>query len=83
MGIHFKDTGCPKKKGFAILVIVAPNIIFKLTPILLDINVPYNRVILSYCGGFCNEQFNFYGYFSIGGFRFFAKIMDFCQMMKF
>ena len=61
-GIH---TGCPKKKGFVNVVIVAHKIIFKLTPILLDINVPYSRVILSYCGGFCNERFSFYGYFSI------------------
>ena len=57
--------------GLVIVVIVAPRIIVKLTPILLDINVPYSRVILSYCEGFCKEQFGFYGYFSIGGFRYF------------
>ena len=54
-----------QKMGLVIVVIVAPKINFKLTPILLDINVPYSRVILSYCGGFCNERFGFYGYFSI------------------
>ena len=66
-------TGCPKKKGFVIVVLVAPNITFKVTPILLDINVPYSRVILSYCGPFCNERFDFYGYFSIGGFCYFCQ----------
>ena len=49
--------GAPKK-GFVIVVIVAPNITFKVTPILLDINVPYSRVILSHCGCFCNEWFD-------------------------
>ena len=69
--------GCPKKKGFVIVVIVAPKIIFKLAPIFLDINVPYSKVILGYCGGFCNEWFDFYGYFGIRGFRYFAKMMKF------
>ena len=35
-----------KKGGLVIVVIVVPKIIFKLAPILLDINVPYSRVIL-------------------------------------
>ena len=64
-------TGCPKKMGFVIVVILAPKIIFKLTPILLDIYVPYIRVILSYCGGLCHEWFGFYGYFSLRGFSYF------------
>ena len=56
-----------------IVGIVAPNIIFTLAPIFLDIKVPYSRVILSYCEGFCNEQFGFYGYFSMGGLNYFCQ----------
>ena len=59
--------GVPKK-GFVNPVIVAPNIIFKLIPVLLNI-----RVILSYCGRFCNERFDFYGYFSTRGFLYFCQ----------
>ena len=63
--------GVPKKKGLVIVVILAPKIIFKPTPILLDIQVPYSSIILSYCGGLCHYQFVFYGYFSLGGLVFF------------
>ena len=65
--------GVPKKGGLVTVVIVAPKIIFKLTPILLDINVPYSRIILSYFECFCNEWFSFYGHFSIRGFRYFGQ----------
>ena len=51
--------GVPKKVGLVIVAILAPKIIFKLTPINLAILVPYIKIILSYCGGLCHEQFIF------------------------
>ena len=55
------------------VVNLAPKIIFKLTPILLDINMPYSRVNLSYCGGPYDKRFCFDGHFSLRRFRYFCQ----------
>ena len=56
-----------KKVGLVIAVILASKIIYKVTPTLLDIQVPYSKVILSYWWGLCHYWFIFYGYSSLGG----------------
>ena len=73
LSVGKKVQGVPKKMGFVIVVIVAPKNIFKLTPILLDINMPYGRVNLSYCGGHYDKWLCFYGHFSLRGFRYFCQ----------
>ena len=59
--------------GFVIVVIVAYKTIFKLTPILLDINMLYSKVNLSYYGGHCEQRLCFYGHFSLRGFGCFGQ----------
>ena len=63
--------GVPKKMGFGIVFIFAPKIIFKVTPILLDIQLPYSKVILSHLQALCHYWLVFYGYFSLGGLGYF------------
>ena len=60
-----------KKKRFEIVFIFAPKIIFKVTPILLDIQLPYIKVILSQFWGLCHYRLVFYGYFSFRGLSYF------------
>ena len=66
-----------QKKGLVIVGNLATTIIFKLTPILLDINMPYSRVNLSYFGGHYDNIFMDILVTEVSAI--FAKMMEFWQ----